>query len=53
MNDKLDETTATDVEAAWLAEVNKRIEKIEQGTAKYEQWDDVYARIAARPRGTE
>ncbi len=45
-----DETTTMDVEAAWLAEVDKRIEKIEQGTAKYETWEVARARIASRVR---
>lgn len=49
LNDQ-DETSTMDVEAAWLAEVNKRIEKIEQGTAKYETWDVARARVAARVR---
>lgn len=41
-----------DVEAAWLAEVERRIDKIDQGTAKFEPWDSVRARIASRDRLT-
>ena len=49
LNDQ-DETPTADVEAAWLAEVDKRIEKIEQGTAKYETWEVARARVAGRVR---
>lgn len=39
-----------DIESAWLVEVERRIEKIDQGTAKFEAWDVVQARIASRVR---
>lgn len=39
-----------DIEAAWLAEVDRRIEKIENGTARFESWDVVRARLQARVR---
>lgn len=39
-----------DVEAAWLAEVEKRIATAAGGTAKFEPWEAAEERIAARLR---
>ncbi|MFS8069403.1 MAG: addiction module protein [Byssovorax sp.] len=46
----LDEPADEDVEAAWLAEVERRLQNVDRGTAKYEPWEVVRARIAARLR---
>jgi putative addiction module component (TIGR02574 family) len=39
-----------DVEAAWLAEVERRAQAAERGTAQFEPWEVVRERIAARLR---
>lgn len=39
-----------DVEAAWLAEVERRLSAAEHGAAKFEPWEVVEERIAARLR---
>jgi putative addiction module component (TIGR02574 family) len=39
-----------DVDAAWLAEVERRVLIAEGGTAKFEPWEVVEERIAARLR---
>jgi putative addiction module component (TIGR02574 family) len=39
-----------DVEAAWLAEVERRLADAEHGSAKFEPWEVVEERIAARLR---
>jgi putative addiction module component (TIGR02574 family) len=39
-----------DVEAAWLAEVDRRLLAAERGTAKFEPWEVVEERIAAHLR---
>ena len=39
-----------DVEAAWLGEVDRRLLAAERGTAQFESWEVVEARIAARLR---
>lgn len=44
----LDEPAEGDVGAAWLAEVERRLEDVDRGTAKLEPWELVRARIAAR-----
>jgi putative addiction module component (TIGR02574 family) len=46
----LDEPADGDVEAAWLAEVERRLQDVDRGTAKFEPWEAVRARIAARLR---
>jgi len=55
MSSSLDEpehASDGDVEAAWLAEVERRVEKIDEGTAKFEPWDVVRNRIADGLRTT-
>jgi putative addiction module component (TIGR02574 family) len=44
------EAAGGDVEAAWLAEVERRQAAMDHRTAKLEPWDDVHDRIAARLR---
>jgi hypothetical protein len=39
-----------DVEAAWLAEVERRLLATEHGTAEFEAWESVKERIAIRLR---
>jgi putative addiction module component (TIGR02574 family) len=46
----LDEPADGDVEAAWLAEVERRLQDVDRGTAKFEPWEVVRARIATRLR---
>ena len=46
----LDEPADGDVEAAWLAEVERRLQDVDRGSAKFEPWEAVRARIAARLR---
>jgi putative addiction module component (TIGR02574 family) len=38
------------VEAAWLAEVERRLQDVDRGTAKLEPWEVVRTRIAERLR---
>ena len=44
----LDEPGDEDVEAAWLAEVERRLQDVDRGTATFEPWEVVRTRIAAR-----
>lgn len=44
----LDEPDDEGVEAAWLEEVERRLQDVDRGTAKFEPWETVRARIAAR-----
>ena len=46
----LDEPADEDVEAAWLTEVERRLQDVDRGTAKFEPWEVVRARIATRLR---
>jgi putative addiction module component (TIGR02574 family) len=46
----LDDPADGDVEAAWLAEVERRLQDVDRGTAKFEPWEVVRARIATRLR---
>jgi putative addiction module component (TIGR02574 family) len=46
----LDGPADGDVEAAWLAEVERRLETVDRGAASFEPWEVVRARIAARIR---
>ncbi|KYF59835.1 addiction module protein [Sorangium sp. So ce854] len=48
----LDEPADQHVEAAWLAEVERRLQDVERGTATFVSWDVVRERIAARLRTT-
>jgi len=50
--DEPNEAPGDDVEAAWLAEVERRIDLIDRGAAKFEPWDVVRERIASRVRST-
>ncbi len=44
------ETNGEDVEAAWLAEVERRMEAADRGAVEPEPWEVVHDRIAARLR---
>ena len=46
------ETSAAgeDVEAAWVDEVERRLDATERGVATFEPWETVHDRIAARLR---
>lgn len=49
--DSLDEGAAEDPDEArvlWLAEINRRAERVEDGTAKFESWASVRERISRR-----
>ena len=46
----LDDPADEGVEVAWLAEVERRLQDVDRGTAKFEPWEVVRARIAARLR---
>jgi putative addiction module component (TIGR02574 family) len=46
----LDDPADEGVEAAWLAEVERRLQDVDGGTAKFEPWEVVRARIAERLR---
>ncbi|WP_437305915.1 addiction module protein [Sorangium sp. So ce388] len=46
----LDGPADEDVEAAWLAEVERRLQDVDLGTAKVEPWDAVRERLARRLR---
>lgn len=46
----LDEPADENVEAAWLAEVERRLQDVDRGTAKVEPWDVVRERLATRIR---
>ena len=46
----LDDPAEEGVEAAWLAEVERRLQDVDRGTAKFEPWEVVRGRIAARLR---
>lgn len=52
--DSLDEGVAEDPEEApvrWLAEINRRAESVEDGTAEFESWDSVRERMSRRLGG--
>lgn len=46
----LDEPEEEGVEAAWLEEVERRLQDVDRGTAELEPWETVRDRIAARLR---
>lgn len=46
----LDGPADQDVEAAWLAEVERRLDDVERGTAEMVPWDVVRQRVAERLR---
>ena len=46
----LDAPADSDVEEAWLVEVERREQEVSAGTAKLEEWSVVRERIAARLR---
>ena len=46
----LDDPAEEGVEVAWLAEVERRLRDVDRGTAKFESWEVVRTRIAARLR---
>lgn len=39
-----------EVEAAWLAEVQRRLQEVDEGKATLVEWDDVRAEVLARLR---
>jgi putative addiction module component (TIGR02574 family) len=43
----LDETEDSDVEAAWAAEIERRIAEVESGEAETISWDEARTRIRA------
>ena len=43
----LDGPADPDAEAAWAAEIERRVEAIEAGTVEFEPWEDVKRRIAS------
>jgi len=43
----LDESKDSDVEAAWAAEIEKRIAEVESGEAETRDWDETRTRIRA------
>jgi putative addiction module component (TIGR02574 family) len=43
----LDEGRDADVEAAWAAEIEKRIDEVESGEAETVSWEEARARIRA------
>ena len=49
----LDGEPEEDVEAAWAAEIQRRIERIEAGAEKFIPWDDVKRRIEKEILGGE
>lgn len=48
----LDDPADQDVEAAWLAEVERRLDEVERGTAKLVPWEAVRQRVTDRLRAT-
>lgn len=44
----LDGPADEDVEAAWLAEVERRLQDVDRGTATVKPWDEVRERLARR-----
>ena len=46
----LDEPADQNVEAAWLAEVERRLDEVERGSAKLVPWDVVRQRVEERLR---
>jgi putative addiction module component (TIGR02574 family) len=46
----LDGPADEDVDAAWLAEVERRLQDVDRGTAKVEPWDAVRERLAKHLR---
>lgn len=46
----LDGPADDDVEASWLAEVERRLKDSEVGIGKFEDWESIRARIARRLR---
>ncbi len=46
----LDDPEEEGVEAAWLEEVERRLQDVDRGTAALEPWETVRDRIAARLR---
>ncbi len=47
----LDTETDDDVDAAWAAEIQRRIESIDNGEAKLVPWDDVMREMRDRKHG--
>lgn len=46
----LDDPADQNVEAAWLAEVERRLDEVERGTAELVPWDTVRQRVEERLR---
>jgi len=49
LDDDVDAATE-DIDAAWLAEVERRLTAAQGGAARFEPWEAVEARIAGRLR---
>ena len=47
----LDKETDEDVDAAWAAEIQRRIESVDKGAVKLVPWDDVMREMRDRRRG--
>ena len=46
--ESLDTPPDEDVEAAWRAEVERRLQEVERGTAQVDSWENVRERISTR-----
>ncbi len=46
----LDEKDEPGAEDAWLAEVERRLQEVDAGSARLDDWDNVRERVAARLR---
>ena len=49
----LDTQTDEDVDAAWAAEIQRRVESIDRGDAQLIPWDDVMREMRERGNGQE
>jgi len=49
----VDDPADEGVEVAWLAEVERRLQGVDRGTAKFDPWEVVRTRIAARLRANQ
>lgn len=47
----LDSESGDDIDAAWAAEIEKRIRSIDDGSAKLIPWDDVMQEVDGRLNG--
>ena len=49
--ESLEPVAEVDVEAAWHAEIGRRLEKIDSGQAKFTSWPELRDRLRARLNG--